>query len=74
MKALPWNLAQRKGQPGTILVPRKDGVLVAWGDRALCLPRLQLPGGKALNFSDLFNCHREKFAVRTVLGKAVDAQ
>jgi methionyl-tRNA formyltransferase len=29
-----------------------------------------LPGGKALNFSDLFNSRREKFALGTVLGAA----
>src|SRR5450830_1866652 len=48
----------------------KDGLLVACGEQALCLTRLQLPGGKALNFSDLFNSRREKFAVGTMLGVA----
>ncbi|WP_432218162.1 methionyl-tRNA formyltransferase [Pseudomonas kribbensis] len=63
-----------KGSAGQILSASKDGLLVACGDKALCLTRLQLPGGKALNFSDLFNSRREKFAVGTVLGTAVDAQ
>ena len=44
------------------------------GEQALCLTRLQLPGGKALNFSDLFNSRREKFATGTVLGQVADAQ
>ncbi|BCQ58281.1 hypothetical protein PBOI14_00310 [Pseudomonas sp. Boi14] len=30
--------------------------------------------GKALNFSDLFNSRREKFAIGTVLGQTADAQ
>jgi len=60
--------------PGEILSASKDGLVVACGEQALCLTRLQLPGGKALNFSDLFNSRREKFAVGTVLGAAVDAQ
>ncbi|MBF6036644.1 methionyl-tRNA formyltransferase [Pseudomonas sp. P155] len=62
------------GGPGEILSASKDGLIVACGEQALCLTRLQLPGGKALNFSDLFNSRREKFAVGTVLGAAVDAQ
>jgi methionyl-tRNA formyltransferase len=58
-----------KGAPGEILGASKDGLIVACGEQALCLTRLQLPGGKALNFSDLFNSRREKFAVGTVLGR-----
>jgi hypothetical protein len=54
----------RQGAPGEILGASKDGLMVACGDQALCLTRLQLPGGKALNFSDLFNSRREKFAAR----------
>ena len=54
----------------TIVTTRrsKDGLIVGCGEGALCLTRLQLPGGKALNFSDFFNSRREKFAVGTVLG------
>ncbi|NHW98107.1 methionyl-tRNA formyltransferase [Pseudomonas koreensis] len=62
------------GAPGEILSASKDGLIVACGEQALCLTRLQLPGGKALNFSDLFNSRREKFAVGTVLGAVVAAQ
>ena len=43
--------------------------MVACGDQALSLTRLQLPGGKALSFSDLFNSRREKFAAGKVLGQ-----
>ncbi|RZA17070.1 MAG: methionyl-tRNA formyltransferase, partial [Proteobacteria bacterium] len=37
--------------------------------QALRLTRLQLPGGKPLNFSDLFNSRRDRFVVGTVLGQ-----
>jgi methionyl-tRNA formyltransferase len=30
--------------------------------------RLQLPGGKPLNFTDLYNSRRELFAIGQVLG------
>jgi methionyl-tRNA formyltransferase len=66
---LAATLAEGKGAPGEILGASKDGLIVACGEQALCLTRLQLPGGKALNFSDLFNSRREKFA-RTILGMA----
>ncbi|MNI02781.1 Methionyl-tRNA formyltransferase [compost metagenome] len=74
LKVLAANLAEGKGAPGEILSASKDGLIVACGEQALCLTRLQLPGGKALNFSDLFNSRREKFATGTVLGQAADAQ
>ncbi|MNI10881.1 Methionyl-tRNA formyltransferase [compost metagenome] len=74
LKVLAANLAEGKGAPGEILGASKDGLIVACGEQALCLTRLQLPGGKALNFSDLFNSRREKFATGTVLGQVADAQ
>jgi methionyl-tRNA formyltransferase len=73
VKVLAASGAEGKGAPGQILSASKDGLVVACGEQALCLTRLQLPGGKALNFSDLFNSRREKFAVGSVLGQAVDA-
>lgn len=69
LKVLGAGLAEGKGTPGQILSASKDGLIVACGEQALCLTRLQLPGGKALNFSDLFNSRREKFANGTVLGQ-----
>jgi methionyl-tRNA formyltransferase len=57
-----------QGAPGTILAADKHGLSVACGEGALCLTRLQLPGGKALNFADLYNSRRELFAVGQVLG------
>jgi methionyl-tRNA formyltransferase len=74
LKVLAATLVDGKGAPGEILSASKDGLIVACGERALCLTRLQLPGGKALSFADLFNSRREKFAAGTVLGAAVDAQ
>ncbi|MFJ2548198.1 methionyl-tRNA formyltransferase [Pseudomonas sp. NPDC087612] len=69
LKVLGANLSTGSGNPGEILSASKDGLIVACGEQALCLTRLQLPGGKALNFSDLFNSRREKFTTGTVLGQ-----
>ena len=70
LKVLAAHLADGKGAPGEIIGASKEGLLIACGEQALCLTRLQLPGGKALNFSDLFNSRREKFSLGTVLGVA----
>ena len=69
VKVLTANLSTATGTPGEILSASKDGLVVACGEGALSLTRLQLPGGKALNFSDLFNSRREKFTPGTVLGQ-----
>jgi len=69
VKVLAANLSTAQGAPGQILSASKDGLVVACGEGALSLTRLQLPGGKALNFSDLFNSRREKFASGKVLGQ-----
>lgn len=67
LKILAARLGSGQGQPGEILAASKDGLCVACGSGALLLTRLQLPGGKALNFADLYNSRREQFAVGTVL-------
>ncbi|EGH22895.1 methionyl-tRNA formyltransferase [Pseudomonas amygdali pv. mori str. 301020] len=69
LKVLAADLAEGQGAPGTVLSASKDGLIVACGQNALRLTRLQLPGGKPLNFADLFNSRREKFAIGTVLGQ-----
>lgn len=74
LKVLAAQIADGEGTPGSIIDASKEGLLVGCGDGALRLTRLQLPGGKPLGFADLFNSRREKFAVGTVLGQAVDAQ
>lgn len=61
-------LADGTGAPGTILDAGKDGLRVACGQGALLLTRLQLPGGKPLAFSDLYNSRREQFAAGLVFG------
>ncbi|UXY53013.1 methionyl-tRNA formyltransferase [Pseudomonas tohonis] len=68
LKVLAAQLADGSGQPGQILAASKDGLTVACGSGALRLTRLQLPGGKPLNFADLFNSRREQFAAGQVLG------
>ncbi len=69
LKVLAARVVEGQGAAGEILSASKDGLVVACADQALCLTRLQLPGGKPLNFSDLFNSRREQFAVGTVLGQ-----
>jgi len=69
LKVLAASLGEGQGQPGQILAASKDGLTVACGQGALCLTRLQLPGGKPLAFADLFNSRREQFAAGTVLGQ-----
>ncbi|WP_413042826.1 methionyl-tRNA formyltransferase [Pseudomonas sp. YJ42] len=54
-------LASAQGAPGQILDAGKDGLQVACGEGSLLLTRLQLPNGKPLNFSDLYNSRREQF-------------
>ena len=58
---------QASGPAGTILSANKDGLTVACGEGALRLTRLQMPGGKALAFADLFNSRRDQFACGLVL-------
>ncbi|MBA1275678.1 methionyl-tRNA formyltransferase [Stutzerimonas azotifigens] len=62
-------LGQGMGAPGTLLEASRDGLLVACGEGALLLTRLQLPGGKPLAFGDLYNSRREQFALGAVLGQ-----
>lgn len=69
LKVLGAKPAEGKGVPGMILDASRDGLLVACGEGALLLTRLQLPGGKPLAFADLFNSRREQFAAGLVLGK-----
>ncbi|MCF7531697.1 methionyl-tRNA formyltransferase [Pseudomonas petrae] len=74
LKVLAAQVADGEGTPGSIIDANKEGLVIACGVGALRLTRLQLPGGKPLGFADLFNSRREKFAVGTVLGQAVDAR
>ena len=69
LKVLAAQLADGRGAPGQILAASKDGLTVACGEAALRLTRLQLPGGKALDFADLYNSRREQFAIGAVLGQ-----
>lgn len=58
-----WNaeVEEANGAPGEILQCSREGLLVACGDQALRLTRLQLPGGKPLAFADLYNARRDQF-------------
>ncbi|MFZ3203032.1 MAG: methionyl-tRNA formyltransferase [Pseudomonas sp.] len=68
LKVHAAELGEGGGAPGTLLAADKQGLTVACGQGALRLTRLQLPGGKALDFGDLYNSRREQFAVGLVLG------
>lgn len=41
--------------PGTILQMDKKGILIATGDKALLVQRIQLPGGRAISVADWLN-------------------
>ena len=56
------HLADGQGEPGQIIGAGKVGLQVACGAGSLLITRLQLPGGKPLGFSDLYNSRREQFA------------
>ncbi|THG82014.1 methionyl-tRNA formyltransferase [Pseudomonas sp. A-1] len=67
LKVYAAEVAEGQGAPGTILAAGRDGLVVACGQGALRLTRLQLPGGKPLGFADLYNSRREQFAAGQVL-------
>lgn len=69
LKVLAAQLGEGNGTPGTVLAADKNGLTIACGEGALRLTRLQLPGGKPLAFSDLYNSRREQFAPGLVLGQ-----
>ncbi|MDD0844856.1 methionyl-tRNA formyltransferase [Pseudomonas sp. Gutcm_11s] len=69
LKVLAAQLGEGNGAPGTVLAADKSGLTIACGEGALRLTRLQLPGGKPLAFTDLYNSRREQFAPGLVLGQ-----
>src|SRR5690606_33951196 len=68
VKILAASLAGQSGEPGEILAANADGLLVACGEQALRLTRLQLAGGKPLAVADLLNSRREQFQPGLVFG------
>jgi methionyl-tRNA formyltransferase len=68
VKVLAAGLVEGRGTPGEIVSASRNGLIVACGEGALALTRLQLPGGKPLVFSELFNSRRDLFAPGRVLG------
>ena len=69
LKVHAARLGAGQGEPGHILEAGRNGLTVACGEGALSLTRLQLPGGKPLDFADLYNSRREQFAAGLVLGQ-----
>jgi methionyl-tRNA formyltransferase len=68
LKVLAASPTEDHGAPGRILECSKAGLLVGCGSGSLRLTRLQIPGGKPLSFSDLYNARREQFAPGLQLG------
>ncbi len=58
------------GRPGEIVAAARDGIVVACGEGALRLTRLQLAGGRPLDVAALLNGHAARFRPGTVLGSA----
>lgn len=69
LKVHAATLAEGGGTPGSILHADRHGLLVACGEGALLLTRLQLPNARAMDFADLFNGRAELFATGQVLGQ-----
>ncbi|WP_263263609.1 methionyl-tRNA formyltransferase [Pseudomonas sp. RIT-PI-S] len=69
VKVLAAQVVEGSGVPGEIIASGKHGLTVACGEGALCLTRLQLPGGKPLAFSDLYNSRREFFSPGAVFAQ-----
>lgn len=67
LKVWSATVEEGTGQPGEILDCSKQGLLVACGEQALRLTRLQLPGGKPLSFADLYNARRDQFTAGQLL-------
>ncbi len=68
-EAAPVN-SPEAAKPGTILAAEDNGLLVACGDGALRLTRLQLPGGRALEVAELLRARRELLAPGQCFGAA----
>lgn len=69
VKVLASIAVEGAGAPGEVIAASKNGLTVACGEGALCLTRLQLPGGKPLAFADLYNSRREFFSPGLVFGQ-----
>lgn len=53
--------------PGTILALDKKGMLIATGEQALLVERIQFPGAKAMSVSDWLNAKRSQLHINLVL-------
>ena len=69
LKVHAATLAEGSGTPGSILHADRHGLLVACGEGALLLTRLQFPNARAMDFADLFNGRAELFATGQVIGQ-----
>ncbi|WP_250656083.1 methionyl-tRNA formyltransferase [Alkalimarinus coralli] len=56
--------------PGTVISKSRDGVVIACGEGAINITKLQLPGAKAMSVSDFVNGGKAMLEVGTVLTSA----
>ncbi len=54
-------------KPGTLIRLEKKGLVVAAGENALRLLRVQLPGGRAQSAEDFINAHKKGLIVKSVI-------
>ena len=58
----------QQGEPGVIMAADDSGIVVACGNDALRITRLQLPGGKPMAAADLLRSRQQLFQPGQVLG------
>lgn len=58
---------QTDNAPGTVLSIDKQGLLVQTGSQSLLLTKIQLPGKKALDVSDILNARKDWLTTKTQL-------
>lgn len=68
IKLLECELVEGSGAPGEILPSDKKSIVVACGEGALKIKRLQLAGKKPMDTAAVLNSKREQFSAGVVLG------
>ncbi len=60
-------LEEANGHPGEVLQYNREGLIIACGQGALCIQKLQMPGKKALSIGECFNGRADLFKVGLIL-------
>jgi methionyl-tRNA formyltransferase len=61
--------ANEKAPPGSVISADKDGIVIACGNEALSLKRIQFANCKAMDVIDILNSRQEWFAKGVMLGQ-----